>query len=223
MSDNLVIRLGWFPLIRWGGLAAFFASIAVYSAFSPTEVGEEPDTGLAWVIAAVAILCALVALRCLWLKFRGQPEAVLSPEGVRARACDSVLIPWDLVTSVTVDSKTATVSTDVTPTTVAMEEATRHAVYQIMLDKKVLEIGVKHCETLFNIGFKLVPANLTASSAQIHDAFTRFLPADRCRGFARTSDPTTASDFARRGMVMVAAAIVEAKDEAATEEMSSGT
>lgn len=103
-----------------------------------------------------------------------------------------------------------------------MEEAARHAVYEILLDKKVLEIGVKHSENLLNIGFKLVPANLAASSAQIYAALSRFLPADRCRGFVRTSDPTTAADFARRGLAMATAIAVEARNEAASEETSSG-
>lgn len=220
MSDTLVIRLGWFPTIRWSLSAAFFISITIYAAFFSSGGGEDADTGWLWMPAAIAIFCALMALRCLWLKFRGRPEAVLSPEGMRARACDSVLIPWDLVNSVSMGSKTATVSTDTTPAAIAMEDATRHTVYEVVLDKKVLEIGVKHGENLLTIGFKLVPVNLTASSAQIRDAFTHFLPPDRRRGFARTSDPTTASDFARCGMAMAAAVVTEAREEAAAEQAS---
>lgn len=219
MSHTLVIRLGWFPTIRWGASAAFFTAIAIYAAFFSSDGGEEP--GAIWIAGIFAAFSALVALRSLWLKLHGRPEAVLSPEGLRARACDSILIPWDMVTSVSADSKTATVSLDTNPATIAMEEATRHAVYEVVLDKKVLEIGVKHSENLRNIGFKLVPANLTASSVQIRDAFTRFLPPERCRGFVLPHDPTTASDFARRGMAMAAAIAVEAKEEAAAEQASS--
>jgi hypothetical protein len=216
MAETLVIRQGWFPSIRWGASAAFFASMAVYSAFFSMD--DNSDPAFSWAIALVAAVCGLVASRCLWRTLRGSPEAILGADGIRARSCDNVLIPWDLVTSVSLGSKSMTTPTASATTTAILEAASRHDVYDIVLDKAVLDIGVKHSGNLTGIGFTLVPANLTASSRQIRDAFLRHLPAARCHGFGPTDTLDTAADFARRGNAMVAAVILEATETAQAEQ-----
>lgn len=216
MAETLVIRLGWFPSIRWGASSAFFASMAVYSAFFSTD--DTPDPAFSWSVALVAALCALVASRCLWRTLRGSPEATLGADGIRARSCGNALIPWDLVTSVSLGSKSMATPTASATTTAALETISRHDVYDIVLDKAVQDIGVKHGESLIGIGFKLVPTNLTASSRQIRDAFLHHLPAARCHGFGPIDTLDTAADFARRGSAMVATVILEATEKAEAEQ-----
>lgn len=206
MSDLTIVRLGWYPPVRSALLAALFAATG-YAASRPDPASAEPESALLWFGTGIAAIFVLMLTHSLWLILSGQPILTLSAQGLRARTCDDALVPWDLVTSVTRGAKEISLLGNSTAT-LLLKSISRHDAFEIVLDSKVKELGVKHSENLTSIGFQLVPLKLSLSSQKLADAFARYLPAERCINFDESSTPKDGSEVAgRAAMAAMAIAI----------------
>jgi hypothetical protein len=199
MSNTLIVRLGRFaPVGPAIAVAVFGAMTYAVLVLDTSEVIDGTNWAAAWLPLLLSAISAMVLLRRLWLMSVGRAEAVLSREGLRARCCDNVLVPWDMVRSVTVEGEAAVASPGLNASGALLEHASRHDSYAVVLDPKVLELGVKHSENLASMGFKLVPLKLSVSSGELAEAFLRYLPPERCIGFGGVAAPATARDLTRR-------------------------
>lgn len=203
MSDEVVVRLGWFSPIRSGIIAV--ALVAAGYAATWMDAVTAPDVSVLWFVSPFAAIFGIAALRALWLVLLGRPMAVFSAQGLRAHACDDVLIPWDLVASVTLITDNAPTAFS-TPLSAALVAAvTSHDAYDVRLDPKVRELGVRHSDNLLSMGFKLTPLNLSLSSRAVAALFARHLPAERCIGFPTGAGPSVASEVLVRGAMAAVA------------------
>ncbi|MDO8608645.1 MAG: hypothetical protein Q7R40_19105 [Phaeospirillum sp.] len=73
----------------------------------------------------------------------------------------------------------------------------RYDAYEVKLDWGLVKKGVEG-EHAFGVGFDIVPALMSFSSAQVAQAFSRWLPVERCIAFENRADPLTAREFVDR-------------------------
>jgi len=205
MSDQMVVRVGWYPPIRSALMGALFAA-AGYAGSRPDAISGEPEWALLWLGTGVAAVFMLMLAHSLWMILSGRAILTLSPQGLRARTCGNILVPWDLVTSVRRGEKTFSQGLSTNAAAPLLESLSRHDAFAVVLDRKVVELGVKHSENLTSIGFQLVPLKLSVSSQELANAFARYLPAERCIDLDMSNNPKDGSEIVGRA-AMAAAAI----------------
>jgi|GEM_PF-3700032 len=179
MSEQVIIKSG--PCIPLGPAVAllFFGTLSVFSLVSPLDPDLQDGGTVAYVFTGLVALPILYHLYCY---LSGRVIAVLGPQGLRARSCDNALVPWDLVSKVSRVDKTVGLFA-MNMLMFRLKQATRHDLYEVVLDKKALDIGVKHGEFLTQIGFALEPLYLTITSQELAAIFRRYLPPERCVDF----------------------------------------
>ncbi|CAA7612260.1 hypothetical protein MCP1_100017 [Candidatus Terasakiella magnetica] len=215
MSDLTIVRLGWYPPVRSALFAAFFAAVG-YTASRPDPASAEPEWALLWLGTGTAIIFMLMLMHSLWLILSGRPILTLSAQGLQARTCDDALIPWDLVTSVTRGAKKVSLLSS-SVAALMLESISRHDAFEIVLDSKVTDLGVKHSENLTNIGFQLVPLKLSLSSQELADTFARYLPPERCINFDESSTPKDRNEIAGRAAMAAMAVAIGTAERMETE------
>ncbi|CUW41281.1 protein of unknown function [Magnetospirillum sp. XM-1] len=183
MSDTFLICQTPKALLKPGLIFAVCASLAWCVVFHPDGSPTEWDGE--WLPFLILVIPVLASLWMFVRYARNKPVAELSPRGLRAEALGDALVPWNLVTSVTLTSRTMTVITPGGSPEIeaALEAKTRQKVFEVLLDLKAAKVGVKHSENLLTLGFSLVPYELNRSADAIGQAFLAHLPPERCLGF----------------------------------------
>lgn len=204
MDDSIDIRLGPLSIVRWAWWAFLFSAVGLaFIVPDPTTDDHQPiNAGLGWFLVACGVLFAALAARALCWYRAGKVLLALTPEGLRGRPTQDLLVPWSQVKSVRrVTRRPSTFALDTQSFwlgyIVSATDPFRYDAYEVELDKELVEKGVKG-ERALGVGFDIVPALMSFSSAQVAQAFSHWLPAERCLEFENRADPIDATEFRDR-------------------------
>ena len=218
MDDRVEIRLGPFAALRWTGWALLFSAVGLgFMVPDPsTETHEPIAAGLGWFLVACGLLFAALAIRSYrWLR-AGKVMLTLTPEGLRGRPTQDVLVPWNQVKAVRRTTRRPSTFALGTQSfwlsfLVSTTDPFRYDAYEVKLDPELAKQGVKG-EHALDIGFDVVPALMSFSSAQVAQAFAHWLPAERCLDFDNRADPLSTGEFTDRLTETAAVAALKLDD-----------
>ncbi|BAE52060.1 hypothetical protein [Paramagnetospirillum magneticum] len=206
MDDTVEIRLGPLAAVRWVGWAFLFSTVGL--GFMSADLAMPEDVpiglGLGWVLLACGGLFAALAVRTYcWIRAH-KVILTLTSDGIRGRPTQDVLVPWNRVISVRRDTRRPSTFALATQSfwlsyIVSTNDPFRYDVYNVTLDGDLTKKGVQG-EHALGLGFDIIPALMSFSSARVAHAFSRWLPAERCIDFENRADPLTPQEFRDRLM-----------------------
>lgn len=204
MDDTVEIRLGPLAVLKWAGWALLFFVVGLVFMSVNSSMAEDAaiSRGLGWFLLAWGAVFSVLALRAYnWLR-AGKVMLTLSPEGLWGHPTRNVRIPWTQVTSVRRMTRSPSTFALATQSfwlshIVSTSDPFRHDAYEVKLDWDLAKKGVKG-EHALGVGFDIIPALMSFSSARVARSFARWLPPERCIDFENRADPQSTQEFVER-------------------------
>ena len=204
MDDKVEIRLGPLAVLKWVWWAFLFSAVGLGLMLPDPTTAEHVSIslGFGWFLLACGGMFVALAVRAYrWIR-AGKVMLTLTPEGIRGRPTQDVLVSWNQVTSVQRVTRRPSTFALATQSfwlsyVVSTTDPFRYDAYEVKLDWDLVKKGVEG-EHALGVGFDIVPALMSFSSAQVAQAFSRWLPVERRIAFENRADPLTAREFVDR-------------------------
>lgn len=205
MDDKIEIRMGPLAVVKWAWWSFLFSAVGLaFLLPDPTTDTHAPiSPGFGWFLGACGLFFAALAIRSYRWYRAGKVMLTLTQGGIQGRPTQDILVPWTRVTSVRrVTRRPSTFALDVQNVwlgfLVSTADPFRYDAYEVKLDWELAtQKGVKG-EHALGVGFDIIPAVVSFSSAQVAQAFSRWLPAERCLDFENRADPVDTVEFLER-------------------------